>query len=156
MTVVRDPLLKSILVEEIENLLQKEAISKVPFDAQQTGFYSTYFIVPKKDGGHRPVLDLRGLNQYLKVLPFKMIHTRIVMQSISAGEWFTSLDLKDAYFHVPICPEHRPFLCFAFQGQAFQFRVLPFGLSLAPRISGGCSRPISPSVTRDQDPAISG
>jgi len=56
-----------------------------------------------------------------------MIHTKMVMQAIRAGEWFTSLDLKDAYFHVPICPEHRPFLRFAFQGQAFQFQVLPFG-----------------------------
>lgn len=58
----------------------------------------------------------------------------MVMQSIHAGEWFTSLDLKDAYFHIPICPEHRPFPRFAFQGQAFQFQVLQFGLSLVPRV----------------------
>ena len=101
------------------------------FKAEQTGFYSTYFIVPKKDGGQWPVLDLRRLNRYLKVLPFKMNHTKIVMQSISAGEWFTSLNLKDAYFPVLICSEHQPFLCFAFQGHVFQFLVLPFSLSLA-------------------------
>lgn len=134
MTIVKDPLLEPVLREEVQALLQKGAITKVPFNAQQTGFYSTYFIIPKKEGGHRPILDLRHLNQYLKILPFKMIHTKMVMQAIRAGEWFTSLDLKDAYFHVPICPEHRPFLRFAFQGQAFQFQVLPFGLSLAPRV----------------------
>ena len=33
-----------------------------------------------------------------------------------------------------MCPVHRPFLRFAFQGQAYQFRVLPFGLSLSPRV----------------------
>lgn len=71
-------------MEGVENLLQK--ISKVPFNAQQTGFYSTYFIVPKKDGGHLPILDLRHLNHSLKILLFKMIHTKMVMQSISAGE----------------------------------------------------------------------
>ena len=133
-TSVQDPVLMSALATEVQELLLKGAISEVPPSAQLAGFYSKYFIVPKKDGGLRPVLDLRPLNRYLKVLPFKMVHTRVVMQSIRQGEWFTSLDLKDAYFHVPICPEHRPFLRFAFQGRAFQFQVLPFGLSLSPRV----------------------
>ncbi|KAI2648125.1 ORF V: Enzymatic polyprotein [Labeo rohita] len=43
-------------------------------------------------------------------------------------------DLKDAYFHVSILPRHRPFLRFAFEGRAYQYRVLPFGLSLSPLI----------------------
>lgn len=33
--------------------------------------------------------------------------------------------LHNAYFHVPIKPEHRCFLRFAFQGQVFQYNVLP-------------------------------
>ncbi|KAI2664097.1 Gag-Pol polyprotein [Labeo rohita] len=43
-----------------------------------------------------------------------------------------SLDLKDAYFHIQIAPHHRRFLRFAFEGVAYQYTVLPFGLSLAP------------------------
>ena len=54
------------------------------------------------------------------------------------GEWFASIDLKDAYFHVPIAPHHRQFLQFAFQGHHFHFRVLPFGLSLPPRVFTRC------------------
>ncbi len=42
--------------------------------------------------------------------------------------------LKDAYFHVLILLQHRPFLRFAFEGWAWQYRVLPFGLSLSPRV----------------------
>ncbi len=45
-----------------------------------------------------------------------------------------AIDLKDAYFHVSILPRHRPFLWFAFEGRAWQYRVLPFGLSLSPRV----------------------
>ena len=101
---------------------------------QLAGFYSKYFIIPKKDGGLRPILDLRQLNAFLKVLPFRMLTTQETLVSIEGGEWFTSLNLKDAYFHVPIWVGHRPFLRFAFQGQAFQFRVLPFGLALSPRV----------------------
>ncbi len=44
------------------------------------------------------------------------------------------IDLKDTYFHVSILPRHRPFLRFAFEGRAWQYRVLPFGLSLSPRV----------------------
>lgn len=33
--------------------------------------------------------------------------------------------------NVPICPDHRPFLKFAFNGQS---RVLPYGLFLSPRV----------------------
>ncbi len=43
-----------------------------------------------------------------------------------------SLDLKDAYFHIQVAPHHRRFLRFAFEGMAYQYKVLPFGLSLAP------------------------
>ncbi len=38
------------------------------------------------------------------------------------------------YFHVSILPRHRPFLRFAFEGRAYQYKALPFGLSLSPRV----------------------
>ncbi|XP_071400930.1 LOW QUALITY PROTEIN: uncharacterized protein [Centroberyx affinis] len=133
MTLVRDPVQATVLAEEVATLLQKDAIVKVSPSEQRIGFYSMYFLVPKK-GGLRPVLDLRRLNAYVKVLPFKMLHTRHILESIEQGEWFTTIDLKDAYFHVPICPEHWQFLRSAFQGQAYEFKVLPFGLSLSPRV----------------------
>ncbi len=43
-----------------------------------------------------------------------------------------SLDLKDAYFHIQVAPHLRRFLRFAFEGVAYQYKILPFGLSLAP------------------------
>ncbi len=41
---------------------------------------------------------------------------------------------EGSLFHVSILPRHRPFLRFAFEGRAWQYRVLPFGLSLSPRV----------------------
>ncbi len=54
------------------------------------------------------------------------------------GDWFTNIVLKDAYFHIPIVPHHRKFLRFCFKNQAYQFKVLPFGLSLAPCVFTRC------------------
>ena len=102
------------------------------------GFIQCIFFIPKKDGGFRTIQDLRGLNRFLKVLPFGMLRMADVLQSVAQGAWFVAIDLEDAYFHVPIAPHHRQFLRFAFQGRAYQFKVMPFGLSLAPRVFTRC------------------
>ncbi len=123
-----------VLREEIAVLLAKDAIEPVPPAEMRQGFYSPYVIVPKKGGGLRPILDLRVLNRALHKLPFKMLTHRRMIKCIQPQDWFAAIDLKDAYFHVSILPRHRPFLRFAFEGRAWQYRVLPFGLSLSPRV----------------------
>ena len=137
-TIITDQTKAAALDGELETLLKKSAIEPVTSLQVGRGFYSTYFLVPKKTGDLRPILDLRSLNKYLKVLPFKMLTTTEVLRSISPMEWFTSVDLKDAYFHVPIARKHRPFLRFAYRGRHWQFKVLPFGLSLSPRVFTRC------------------
>lgn len=97
-----------------------------------------YFLIEKKDGGLCPVLDLKGLNKLLKIIPFRMLSTAEALGTAGRDEWVTSVDLKDAYFHIPIAPHHRLFLCFAFQGHHFQFRVLPFGLFLSSQVFARC------------------
>ncbi len=123
-----------VLREEIAVLLTKDAIEPVPPAKMRQGFYSPCFIVPKKGGGLRPILDLRLLNQALHSLPFKMLMHRRMIKCIQPRDWFAAIDLKDAYFHVLILPRHRPFLRFVFEGRPWQYRVLPFGLSLSPRV----------------------
>ncbi len=121
-----------ILRAEIAVLLVKDAIEPVPPADIRSGFYSPYFIVPKKGGGLRPILDLRILNRALHRLPFKMLTPKRIFGCVCPQDWFAAIDLKDAYFHVSILPRHRPFLRFAFEGRAYQYKVLPFGLSLSP------------------------
>ncbi len=126
------------LEQEIKALLEKEAIEYVPHSNRETGFYSRYFIVPKKDGGLRPILDLRVLNVSVLKLKFRMLTLRQIVSQIRFEDWFVTIDLKDAYFHISILPYHRKFLRFAFGGKAYQYRVLPFGLALSPRTFTKC------------------
>ncbi len=127
-----------VLHIEVMNLLEKGAIEIVPPAQSESGFYSRYFLVPKKDGGLRPILDLRLLNHALMKRSFRMITLKQILSQICLGDWFMSLDLKDAYFHIQIAPHHRRFLRFVFEGAAYQYKVLPFGLSLAPRTFTRC------------------
>ncbi len=126
------------LRQEVCNLLGKGAIEKVPQSELECGFYSRYFVVPKRDGGLRPILDLRPINRALCKCPFRMLTLKQILAQIRPGDWFASVDLKDAYFHIRIAPHHRHFLRFAFEGTAYQYSVLPFGLALAPRTFSKC------------------
>jgi hypothetical protein len=62
----------SNILEEVKKLLGKGAIELVPPGQESQGFYSTFFIVPKKDGGLRPILNLKPLNVYMEKSHFKM------------------------------------------------------------------------------------
>ncbi len=99
---------------------------------------SWYFIVPKKDGGLCPLLDLRVLNDSVMQLKFKMLTLRQIVPQIRSEDWFVTIDLKDAYFHISLIPCHRRFLRFAFGGKANQYWVLLFGLALSPRTITKC------------------
>ena len=48
---------------ELSTLLEKGAIGEVERSDRKAGFYSRYFLIPKKDGGLRPILDIMGLNK---------------------------------------------------------------------------------------------
>ncbi|KAL0198547.1 hypothetical protein M9458_007087, partial [Cirrhinus mrigala] len=88
----------AVLRAEIAVLLAKDAIETVPSAEMKKGFYSPYFIVPKKGGGLRPILDLRVLNRALLKLPFKMLTLKHILTCVRVQDWFVAIDLKDAYF----------------------------------------------------------
>jgi hypothetical protein len=69
--------------------------------------------VQKKNGKIRPVINLKKLNAARLETPhFRMESPQDVRQAIRPGDWAASIDLKDAYFHVPITMESRKYLRF--------------------------------------------
>jgi hypothetical protein len=44
-------------------------------------------IVPKKDGGLRPILNLKPLNVYMEKSHFKMETLRSIIQALHVGDW---------------------------------------------------------------------
>ena len=52
-----------LINSEIQEMLRKGAIQKVEAEAGQ--FLSNLFLVGKKGGGHRPVLNLKYLNSFI-------------------------------------------------------------------------------------------
>ncbi len=62
-----------VLHAEVMSLLAKGAVKTVSPAQSVSGFYSNYFLIPKKDGGLRPILNLRHLNHSLMKWPFRKI-----------------------------------------------------------------------------------
>jgi len=118
------------LKRSIAELINKGAISKSVFKPGQ--FLSSYFLIPKPDGSWRFILNLKPLNRYIHAPHFKLEDYRMVFKLIYPNCFFTKLDLKDAYFFVPIHPRYRKYLAFVFKRSYYHFNCLPFGLSIAP------------------------
>ena len=102
-------------------------------DPTSPGYYSRLFLVPKPDGSFRPILDLKKLNQFIIVPSFKMETLFSIIAALQPNEWITKIDLKDAYHHILVHVNIRKYFRFVVAGTVYQFRVLPFGLSTAPR-----------------------
>ena len=65
-----------------------------------------------------------------------------IQQLIQQGDFAFSIDLQDAYLHVPIVKHHRQFLHFVWHNVPYQWKVLPFGLATAPRVFTSLTKPI--------------
>ena len=120
------------LRQEIEGMLAKGAL-EIARDPGP-GFYSRLFLVEKASGGWRPVIDLSRLNEFVHLTPFKMETVASVLLSIREGDFLASLDLKDAYFQIPIHRSSRKLLRFTSEGTVYQFQALCFELSTAPQV----------------------
>lgn len=132
---------ESLIVEEsVKTLLDKGAIKRAhPGNGE---FVSNIFLRPKKDGSIRPIINLKQLNKFVKYFHFKMETFEYALTLIRQDCFLASIDLKDAYFTIPIADEHQKYLCFQWRGELWQFTCLCFGLASAPRIFTKVMKPI--------------
>ena len=72
----------------------------------------------------------------------KMEDIRTAINILEKDNYLCSIDLKDAYFLIPIDVESRKYLRFVFDGTLFEFTCLPFGLCTSPYIYSKILRPV--------------
>ena len=123
---------RPILGDEVLKLWRKGVIEETfPEEGQ---FISNVFLRPKQNGEFRMILDLTEFNKWVPYEHFKMTSLQTAIQMLRPHCWMGSVDLKDAYYSVPMRQEVRKFLKFTWEGKLFQFVGMPNGLSCAPRI----------------------
>lgn len=112
-------------------------------------FISTISIRPKKDGTYRLILNLKNLNDHVEYHHFKVDTLQSAMRLMKQNCYMGSVDLRDAYYSVPIDEEYQKFLRFTWRGQLFQFTCLPNGLSCAPRLYTKILKPVYPTIRKE-------
>ena len=117
---------------EILKLLDKGVISEAI--RSEGDFVSPIFFVPKKDGSNRMILNLKRLNEYVLYQHFKMDGLPAVKSLMRPDCFMASLDLKDAYYSVPIHDKFRKYLRFSYKNVCYEYTCLPNGLASAPRV----------------------
>ncbi len=64
-------------------------------------FYSILFLRLKTSGEMRPIIDLKLLNKIIVNQTFQMESARTIQSPMEPNQWAISIDLMDAYFHIP-------------------------------------------------------
>ena len=96
-------------------------------------------------GKLRLIWDGRHVNRYLPKRKFRMESLQREGRALfERSSWGGTADLSSAYHHVDMHADSTTFLGFEWEGEFYQFAVLPFGLSHAPwlfsKMMGHCAR----------------
>lgn len=121
----------SLIDEEIAKLIDKKVIIKV--EPQPDQILSGIFLHPKKDGSFRLILNLKQFNIFVTYHHFKMDSLSTIIKLVVKDCFMASIDLKDAYYSIPIHSSCRKYLRFEWNGKTFEYTCLPNGLSCCPR-----------------------
>lgn len=118
---------KAIVEKQINEWLENDII--VPSKSE---YASPIVLVKKKDNSHRLCVDYRRLNK-------KVIRDRIPLPNmeeqldqLQPAKFFTTLDLENGFFHVPVTPDSRKYTAFSCHVSIYEFKKTPFGLCNSP------------------------
>lgn len=123
-----NPIMQRIIDEELDKMLEMGVV-----EPSSSGWSSPVLMVPKKDGTHRFCVDFRKLNAVTKRDAYPLPYISAILDRLRNATYLSSLDIKSAYWQVPVAQESRDYLSFTVPGRGlFRFCRMPFGLHNSP------------------------
>lgn len=133
-----------IVQNEIKKLLEMKVIKEVEHTPGE--YISPIFIVPKKNGEYRMILNLKQLNENIVYHHFKMETFESALKLVKKNCYFASVDLRHAYYSVPLSEEVQKKFRFQKLGKVYQYTSLPNGVACAPRLYTKLMKPVYASL----------
>ncbi len=93
---------------------------------------SPIILVKKKDGEMRFCVDYRKLNSVTVGHAHPLPRVDDILDSLGNSQYFSTLDLKSAYWQISVDEKDRHKTAFVTQRGLFEFNRMPFGLVTAP------------------------
>lgn len=122
----------NIVKEEVQKLLSKQVICES--NREKNDYLSNVFTRDKRNGGKRMILNLKHFNTHIAYHHFKMESIHQVIDIIRKDVYMASIDLKDAFYSIPIHPKHQKYLKFFIENKIYQYTCMPNGYGPAMRI----------------------
>lgn len=112
--------------------------AKIIEPAADGPFMAHLFNIPKEPNSVRPIVNFSRLSECMDTPPMQLesLFQLVARTSNSEGWidnlWYVKFDFSQAFFNIPIERRSKRYLSFKVAEVTYRFRVLPFGLGIAP------------------------
>ena len=113
--------------EEIEKLLAAKVIC-----TSHSSWSAPIIVVPKGNGGKCLLIDYRALNKVTRKFTWPMPKVEDIFSKLNRATYFTTLDLRAGYHHIPLDKPSIPKTAFNSPFRKFEYVKVPFGMAQAP------------------------
>ena len=122
-----------VAVDEVAKMRKLGVIEK-----SWSEWSSVPVIVTKQDKTYRFGVDYRALNRVTKKDAYPSQNLDSILDKLRLARYITKIDLKQAYFQVPIAEESKKYTAFAVPGLGYgSSGECPSDLPMLPRLSNG-------------------
>jgi hypothetical protein len=122
------PAIEKLMVEELDRMLELGVIE------ESTSSWSSPVVLVRKPGKVRLCLDSRKVNAVTVKDAYPLPQIDGILSRLPKANFISSLDLKDAFWQIPLEKASREMTAFTVPGRPlYQFKVMPFGLCNAPQ-----------------------
>ena len=113
--------------EETERLLSAKVIHST-----RSSWSAPIIVVPNGDGGKHLVIDDRALNKVTRKVTWPMPKVEDIFAKLNRATYFTTLDLRAGYHHIPLGKPSIPKTAFTSPFGKYAYVKVPSGLAQAP------------------------
>ncbi|KAK3550602.1 hypothetical protein QTP70_000679 [Hemibagrus guttatus] len=121
------------VTQAMENYIE-EALSSGFIRPSTSSAAAGLFFVEKKDGGLRPCIDYRGLNNVTVKFRYPLPLVPAALEQLREAKIYTKLDLRSAYNLIRIKEGDEWKTAFLTTRGHYEYRVMPYGLANAPAV----------------------
>ncbi len=121
---------------------ENQAMEEYIEEAMNSGFIRAstsaagagFFFVEKKDGGLRPCIDYRGLNNVTVKFRYPLPLVPSALEQLREATIYTKLDLRSAYNLIRIKEGDEWKTAFLTTRGHYEYQVMPYGLANSPAV----------------------
>lgn len=124
-----------IIKKELNRLLKEDIIEE-----KETINSSPGFVIAKKNGECRMVIDYRSINKNIIDLPIGIPKILENLQILGNNHFYSKIDLKNGFNQLLLDEESRDVTGFVILNRNFVYKRVPFGLKSGPKFSRNKSK----------------